>query len=133
MHKIETNLKIKKEQAAILLGTGFTIKATAATVGISERQIYRWKNEIAFMDVAHGYQNQSSAERLRIAHQMVREIIKAEIPTKKDLLDWLKYARDESELIDYSNPDLGIPPDQLYRFLNKATRESLKLKGMADL
>lgn len=99
MHKTENNLKVKKEQAAILLGTGFSVKAAAAAVGISERQIYRWKNEIAFMDVVHGYQNQTSAERLRTAHQMVREIIKAEIPTKKDLLDWLKYASDEAGVL----------------------------------
>lgn len=133
MHKIENNLKIKQEQTAILLGTGITVAAAAAAVGISERQIYRWKNEIAFMDVVQGYQNQSSAERLKTAHQMVREIIKAEIPTKKDLLDWLKYARDETERIDYSDPGFGIPPDQLYQFMTKATRESLKRKGMADL
>ncbi len=43
MIKIENSLKGKKEDAAILLGKTSTVKATAYALGMSERQIYRWK------------------------------------------------------------------------------------------
>jgi len=128
MYKIENSLKGKKEEAAILLGLTSTVKATADALDMSERQIYRWKEDVAFMEVVHGYRKQACAERLRIANQMVRLKFEADMPTKKDLLDWLKYAKDETERIDYSDPGFGIPPDQLYRFMTKATVKSLERK-----
>lgn len=129
MNKIENSLKGKKEQAAILLGMTSTVKATASILGMSERQIYRWKKDAAFMDVVQGYQNQVSTERLRTADRIVRQKFEADMPTKKDLLDWLKYARDESELIDYSQPGFHIPPEMMHLYMTKATRESLKRKN----
>ncbi len=80
------------------------------------------------MEVVHGYRNQVCAGRLMTANQIVRQKFEAKIQTKKDMLDWLKYIRDEVELIDYSNPSFGIPPEKLCYYMTKATRDSLKLK-----
>lgn len=130
MIKIENSLKGKKREAAILLGKTSTVKATAATLGMSERQIYRWKKEPPFMDEVQGYQNQVSTGMLRTANRIIKQKFEADIPTKKDLLDWLKFASSESEHIDYSDPGFGIPPERLYLYMTKATRESLKHKNI---
>lgn len=132
MNKKGNGLKGKKGEAAILLGMTSTVKVTAYALGVSERQIYRWKKDTAFMDVVQGYRNHACAERLRIVHRVVRQKLKAHMPTLKDLLNWLKYARDETELIDYSQPGFHIPPEMLHLYMTKATVKSLERKRTAD-
>lgn len=87
-----------RNQAAILLSQGYTIEQTAQETGVAERTIYRWKNDPVFgeevdrlslmTDIA------SKGERLRLAKRMIRQI---GVETKRDLLDWLKYAQSETD------------------------------------
>lgn len=91
----------KKSNAAILLSQGHLIKEVAKASGVNEKTIDRWKRDMEFskevdrlslmLDVA------GRAERLRIAMRMVRKMMKKRNPTKKDLLDWLKYAQGETD------------------------------------
>lgn len=91
----------KKSNAAIMLSQGHLIKEVAKACGVNEKTIDRWKRDIEFskeidrlslmLDVA------GRAERLRIAMRMVRKMMKKRNPTKKDLLDWLKYAQGETD------------------------------------
>jgi len=128
MNKKGNGLKGKKSEAAILLGMTSTVKATAAALGMSERQIYRWKKDDAFMGAINEYQNKVCAERLMTANRIVRLKFEADMPTKKDLLDWLKYAKDETERIDYSQPGFHIPPEMMHLYMTKATVKSLERK-----
>lgn len=87
-----------RSQAAVLLSQGYTVSQVAAEVGVSERTLYRWKRDLGFAaevdrlslmtDIA------ARAARLRLAKRMVRHI---GLQTKKDLLDWLKYAQSETD------------------------------------
>lgn len=91
----------KKSKAAIMLAQGYLIKEVAKAVGVNEKTIDRWKGDIEFakemdrlslmLDVA------GRAERLRIAMRMVRKAVKKKTPTRRDLLDWLKYVQGETD------------------------------------
>lgn len=91
----------KKSTAAIMLSQGHLIKEVAKAVRVNEKTIDRWKGDIEFakevdrlsvmVDIS------GRAERLRIAMRMVRKAMKKKNPTKKDLLDWLKYAQGETD------------------------------------
>ena len=88
----------KRSKAVVLLSTGHTIEETALKVDVSEKSIYNWKNNEEFIteidrlslmtDIA------SRAERLRIAKRIVRN---KGIESKRDLLEWLKYAQSETD------------------------------------
>ena len=88
----------KKSQAALLLAQGFTQGEVAVEIGVTDRTIRRWKEQVDFasevnrlslmIDIAN------RAERLRIAMRMVRDI---GYETNRDLLDWLKYAQSETD------------------------------------
>lgn len=88
----------KKERAAILLSMGHTGDEVAVQVKIAKRTIYNWKKRGEFVaeidrlslmtDIA------SRAERLRIAKRLVRE---KGYNSKRDLLEWLKYAQSETD------------------------------------
>ena len=91
----------KKSQAAVLLAEGYTINETADTVGVSEKTVDRWLGDIDFslevdkLSLMVGVA--SRAERLRIAKKMIRGLAKKQVPTHKDLLEWLKYAQGETD------------------------------------
>jgi len=88
----------KREQAALALSQGDTIAEVAQQIGLNERTIYRWKDNLEFavevdrlscmVDIA------GRAHRLRLAMQVIRNL---GISTNKDLLDWLKYAQGETD------------------------------------
>lgn len=88
----------KKSKVAIDLSLGFTIEETAERNDITERSIYIWKTKVAFSaevdrlslmtDIA------GRAERLRIAKKMIRKL---GYNSKKDILEWLKYAQGETD------------------------------------
>jgi len=88
----------RRSNAAIYLSMGYTGKETAKKAGVGERTIYEWKKHPEFSaevdrlslmtDVA------GRAERLRIAKRMIR---KMKNKSKKDLLEWLKYAQSETD------------------------------------
>lgn len=92
--------------AAHVLGEGYTVKQAAAAAGVDERTIYRWKHDPDFMQMVDtvtlttGIANK--AERVREAKRIVREVKvwrqqHGKPVSEKDILDWLKYIRDEQE------------------------------------
>lgn len=101
-----------RERAALSLACGSTVAVVADMAGVSERTVYRWQNDPEFaqevdrltlmVDVA------SRAYRLRIANRVIRQMVKENenIPTTKDLLDWLKYAQGETDGVTLNLPQL---------------------------
>jgi uncharacterized protein YerC len=91
----------KKQEVAILLADGYTGAETSAKTGVSERTIYRWKNDIEFqtevdrLSLMVGMANKG--ERLRLAKKIIRKFTAKEHPTQKDLLEWVKYAQSETD------------------------------------
>ena len=94
------------DTAAEMLANGYTIKETAATIGVSSRTIDNWKKhpdfqkELDNLSVMVGAA--SKAERMRIAKRIIRKLDppdskRRRAPTNKDLLDWLKYVQVEAE------------------------------------
>lgn len=91
-----------RERAALLLAEGYKNIEVALEVGISERTLYRWKDNPEFSAetdrLTHMVGIASRAERLRIAMRVVRSKLQYSLPaTEKDLLDWLKYAQSETD------------------------------------
>jgi transposase-like protein len=89
----------KRQQAAELLAAGHRIADVARILGISERVIYKWKKSPDFLsEIDHltlTTHLAQKAERLRFAYRMVAD--KAQKESRKDLLDWLEYIRNELE------------------------------------
>ncbi len=92
----------RKREAAILLSQAYLIKEVAKAVGVSEKTIDRWKRDIEFqqevdrlslmLDIA------GRAERIRIVIRVVRQKTKGKtVRTRKDLLEWLKFAQSETD------------------------------------
>jgi predicted transcriptional regulator len=115
----------KRNQAAIMLAEGYTIEEVAESIGVNERTIYRWKADIEFsvevdrLSVMVGIANRG--ERLRMAKRVVRKLASRQIPTHKDLLEWLKYAQSETDgakldltaLFDAATSVAGSGPDRM--------------------
>jgi len=86
--------------AAELLAEGHSQKKVAGMLGLSPHTIARWKRNNDFqalvdeLSAATGIA--SKAERLRIAKRVVHQKMRTESWSKKDLLDWLKYIREET-------------------------------------
>jgi hypothetical protein len=118
----------RKETAARMIFEGKKTKDVALALGVSERQIYRWKNEEEFSLFQNEYLTHSRGEYLLRAKQAVRAAIKQDKPSRRDPLDWLKFISAETEKIDYSDPVFGIPPERLGLHMTKATRKSLDRK-----
>lgn len=86
--------------AAELLAEGHSQKAVAEMLQINPQTIARWLRNDSFrslvdeLTVATGIAQK--AERLRIAKQVVRQKMLSQNWSKKDLLDWLKYIKEET-------------------------------------
>ena len=91
----------KRSDAALALSMGKTEEETAQEVGVARSSITRWKKEIEFavevdrLTLMTGIA--SKAERLRLAKKMIAKQLEKEVPTEKDLLDWVKYAQSETD------------------------------------
>jgi hypothetical protein len=93
----------KREKAALALAQGHTEAEAAEEAGVIDRTIRHWKcrpefvAEVDRLSLMVGIA--SRAERLRIAMRVARKRAKdgIEIETKKDLLDWLKFAQSETD------------------------------------
>ncbi len=91
----------KRSQAAVMLADGYTIDEVAEAIGVNSRSVDRWKADIEFsqevdrLGLMVGIANK--AERLKIARRMIRNLAKKQVPTRKDLLEWLKYAQGETD------------------------------------
>lgn len=95
-----------QEVAAYVLGDGYTVAQAAQAADVTERTVYRWKHDVDFMQLVDtvtlttGLANK--AERIREAKRIVREVEAwrkqhDKVVSGKDILDWLKYIRDEQE------------------------------------
>lgn len=91
----------KKSNAAILLAQGYLIKEAAKAVGVNEKTIDRWKRDIEFSNevdrLSLMLDISNRAERMRIAMRMVRKAMRKKTPTRRDLLEWLKFAQGETD------------------------------------
>lgn len=92
----------KREKAALALAEGYTQIEAATTAGVNHRTVLRWLNNTDFaievdrLSLMVGIAQRG--ERLRIARRVIREKIKGNnAETKKDLLEWLKYAQTETD------------------------------------
>ena len=88
----------KRTNVAIYLSMGYTGKEAAKKAGVGERTIYEWKKHIEFMEEVDRLSLMTDiagrAGRMRIAKRMIR---KMKDKSKKDILDWLKYAQSETD------------------------------------
>ena len=91
----------ERGNVAIIQAEGYTVKETAKMAGVSERTIKAWRANDEFMaevdrlSVMVGLA--SRGERMRIAQRIARTLMKRGKPTRKDLLDWLKFAQSETD------------------------------------
>jgi len=92
----------KRQDAALLLAEGHTQRYTAEKVNKTEKTIWTWANtpefseEVDRLSIMVGVA--SRAERLRITNRAIRQFVKGqEVDTKKDILDWLKFAQSETD------------------------------------
>jgi len=93
----------KRVLAAQLLAEGYNQQEVCQDVGVSDRTIRRWVADIEFSQevdrLTHMFGLATRAERLRLAKRVIRERLKLTTipPSKKDLLDWLKYFQSETD------------------------------------
>jgi hypothetical protein len=122
---------LKKEYAARRLVEGASIKDIASELGISARQISRWKIQDEFILRMNQILIEIRGEPIAVAIRHVRAKTRGKLNTKKDLLDWLKFISDETEKMDYSPIYYDIPPEQRAAYMTKATMKSLDKKNKA--
>jgi hypothetical protein len=118
---------IKKEIAAEWLAEGYTIKEASKAAGISTRTIDRLKkipefaSEVDKLTCMTGIA--SRAERLRISKRVIRKRMATKTFTKKDVLEWLKYAQSETDGIK-----LGFA-DQIAEILAAISQDGTPVPG----
>jgi predicted transcriptional regulator len=91
--------------AAVELAQGRTQREVAEELGVGERTIRTWMQhpefaaEVDRLTLMVGIA--SRAERLRIAMRVARQNVNEDgtIHTRRDILDWLKYAQSETDAI----------------------------------
>jgi DNA-binding CsgD family transcriptional regulator len=97
----KTSLNERQEKAALLLAMGQTIDEAAKELGVSEKTIDNWKREVEFKtrldEVSLTVGVALKAERLRMANRIARKLASKKTPTRKDLLEWLKFAQSETD------------------------------------
>lgn len=96
-------------------------KDIASKLGVSQRQIYRWRNEEEYIR----RNNALIAESLRFAQRQVRDWEQQDLPSKRDILDWLKFIASQSEKLDLTISHAGMPQEQISMYLTSATVKSL--------
>lgn len=123
----------RKNEAAVLFAEGYTVEEVSHKTGQSERQLYRWRADITFstevdrMALDVGIAKRS--ERLKIAQRIVRQKLLGEIPSDRDLLEWLKYSQGETDGIKQSL-NLNFNYDGLF---NKLFPDEAEAGTPADL
>jgi DNA-binding transcriptional MerR regulator len=134
-----TNFKWNKRKSkiAVLLADGFTIKDASEKTGVSTRTIDYWKSNNEFQTevdrLSHMVGIASKAERMRIVKRIIRQKLESPRATARDLLDWLKFARDETDGIKLDLSPLWdlqqLTNDELLdleKIVNKATNDDSK-------
>jgi hypothetical protein len=115
----------RKEDAARMIFEGAKTKDVAFIIGVSERQIYRWKNEENFFRRTNDFVSETQA--MLYIHRAMRELDKRG-GRVGDVIFLFKMAAKVTEKIDYSDPRYGIPPEQLYNWPTKNTVKSVIAK-----
>jgi hypothetical protein len=118
----------KKETAALMIFEKVKIREIAHLMGVSERQIYRWKNEEEFFRRQNDFWLAVQADAMLRIQQAVHALDQKDYPNSGKVLRLFKRARKLTERIDYSDPRFGIPLDQLNNWMTKATIKSIKAK-----
>jgi hypothetical protein len=118
----------KKETATQMIFEKVRIREIAHLMGVSERQIYRWKNEEEFFRRHNDFWLTVQADAMLRIQQAVHALDQKDYPNPGKALRLFKRARKLTERIDYSDPRFGIPLDQLNNWMNKATCKSLNAK-----
>ena len=94
----------QRNQVALMLATGYTIKEAADAVGVTDRTVYNWKRseefiqEIDRLAVTHGAASKSY--RMQLLNRMIRAFIRENGDIElhdESLLDLIKEARMQSE------------------------------------
>ena len=95
----------RKEKAALRLAQGYSQADTSEHVGVTQRTVERWCANLDFsmevdrLSLMVGVA--SASERLRIIQQVIRQKVSQEgVETRRDILDWLKFAREETGSAD---------------------------------
>ena len=103
----------KTNQAPVLLAEGRTHQATANECGVNEKTIRRWLADTEFsaevdrlsqmIDVAN------RAHRVRMANRVIQKMRRKDgsFESKRDVLDWLKYVKSETDGIKLDLADLA--------------------------
>lgn len=92
----------KKGAVAVALAEGLSYQAAAEAHGVTKRTVCRWAAAAEFSAEVNRLSQMLNiarrAERMRIATRAVRQKVRADgtVDTERDLLDWLKFARDET-------------------------------------
>ena len=91
----------ERSDAALALSLGLTEAETAQRARVCQRTIARWKKIPAFEEEVDRLTLMTGiagkAQRMLIAKRIIRDLVKKDKPTEKDLLDWMKYAQNEAE------------------------------------
>jgi hypothetical protein len=90
-------------RACVLLADGYKVSHVAKECGVSVHTIERWRehgefsSEVEKLSLVTGAAQ--SSWRMRFIKQAIRQSIKEDgsIKTKRDVLDWLKLAREEQD------------------------------------
>lgn len=98
----------EREEAALLLATGHTVKETAQAIEVCESTLYNWKktNEFAMtvdeLSLMHGAA--SKAYRMQLINMALRTFVKEKADGSplldmgsSELLDWIKEARMQTD------------------------------------
>lgn len=94
----------QKTEAVILDAQGHSAREISEKVKVAQRTVERWRTDPDYMEERDRLSLMvgiaSRAERLRVAHRLVRQRIDEEtgkILSEKDMLDWLKFAQSETD------------------------------------
>ena len=93
----------RRERAAVHLAQGHTVAEAAEYARVTERTIYKWRNNLEFQTEVDRLSLMTGiaarGERLRIAMQVIRQKTREDgrLRTGRDLLDWLKFAQSETD------------------------------------
>lgn len=91
----------RKTQVALDLADGISQLEAAARAGVCRQSITKWlhipefKAEVDRLTMMAGIA--AKAERLLLIKRVVRKQIQSELSTNRDLLDWLKFAKSETD------------------------------------
>lgn len=98
----------QRQEAAVQLAAGYTRAEVARSVGICERQLYRWLKHSEFAGEVDRLTFLSGpvvkAERVRMIKRLIRENLTEDgvLQSKKDVFDWIKLLKEEVSSLEFA-------------------------------